>query len=203
MKTLICVPCYDMMESGFVECLYKMRKVGQVDLEILAGSLIYDARNRLADKAVKGNYDYILWLDSDLIFAEDALIDLFEAIKGKDFVSGVYYRRKPNHQPCLYKTLRMGLDGPTSEDFDEIPEGEFEIEGCGFGMVLMKTEIIKAIGAGAFSPINGFGEDLSFCLKARRAGYQLFGTSKVKCGHIGKTIIDENAYKAFKAYKER
>lgn len=202
MKTLICVPCYDAMESGFVESLYKMQKVGQCDLEVLTGSLIYDARNRLCEKAVKGGYDYILWLDSDLIFPSDTLVNLFDAIKGKDFVSGIYYRRKPNYNPCLYKTLRMGLDGATSEDFDEIPDGEFEIEGCGFGMVLMKTEILKVIGNGAFSPIRGFGEDLSFCLKARREGYTLYATSKVKCGHIGKTIIDENAYEVFKSKKE-
>ncbi len=60
MRTLIAIPCMDEMDSGFVQCLVNLRKVGEVDINILSGSLIYEARERLAGLAVDGEYDYVL-----------------------------------------------------------------------------------------------------------------------------------------------
>ena len=42
-----------------------------------------------------------------------------------------------------------------------------------------------------FMPVGGFGEDLSFCLRAREAGLKLYCDSRVRCGHVGNVIFNE------------
>ena len=41
-------------------------------------------------------------------------------------------------------------------------------------------------------PTAGFGEDLSFCMRARDAGVQIYCDSSIKLGHVGyKTYTEE------------
>lgn len=48
MKTLIAVPCMDQLDVAFVESLTQMQTGGQAAVQFAAGSLVYDARNRLS-----------------------------------------------------------------------------------------------------------------------------------------------------------
>ena len=60
MKTLIAIPCGDQLEANFVECLLALRSVGEVEIKLLKGTLVYDARNQLMEYAMqKGGYDFV------------------------------------------------------------------------------------------------------------------------------------------------
>ena len=81
MKTLIAVPCMDVQESEFSDCLTQLvlRHKDDVDVKYLKASLVYDARNQLAKYVLKeGGYDYVLWLDSDMTFEPDLLDRMLE-----------------------------------------------------------------------------------------------------------------------------
>ena len=191
MRTLIAIPCMDEMDSGFVQCLVDLRKVGDVDTTILSGSLVYEARERLAALAVDGEYDQVLWLDSDMMFPDTLLLDL--TAQDKDFVSGVCAARRSPYMPCVYRK-----DGDGLKFFTDYTDRLFEIDGSGFGVVLMKTKLLKDSFdkfKTCFQPIPGFGEDLSFCLRAKQLGYQLFADPNIEIGHIGKTVISKNAWR--------
>ena len=58
--------------------------------------------------------------------------------------------------------------------------------------VMMTMDAAKRVtgefGLMPFMPTAGFGEDLSFCMRARKAGIKLWCDSRVKCGHIGTKI---------------
>ena len=56
MKTLIAIPCFDEMDAGFVQCLVDMKPVGETRTLVLSGSLIFEARERLADFTKKTNF---------------------------------------------------------------------------------------------------------------------------------------------------
>jgi GT2 family glycosyltransferase len=45
-----------------------------------------------------------------------------------------------------------------------------------------------------FYPLMGMGEDMTFCFRARQAGFKLYCDSRVKIGHIGQKIYDEDSY---------
>ena len=93
-KILIAIPTMDMVPMGFAQSLAMLNKVGECVVSSVVGSLIYDARNKLAAEAVKLEADYVMWFDSDMIFQADTLERLMKDLDdGRDIVSGLYFRR--------------------------------------------------------------------------------------------------------------
>ena len=200
MRTLIAVPCMDMVQTLFMTSLLAMRRQEDDNVMVCTHSLIYDARNILAQKAVNGGYDRILWLDSDMVFGPDLLENLSADLDtGLDIVCATYFTRKNPVLPCVYEALEVIGGQPTSRPFAEIPRDLFQVEGCGFGAVLMNTSVFRAIPELPFSPIYGWGEDLTFCLRAKEAGFQVWCDGRVRIGHAGISIIDESTWLGAKA----
>lgn len=199
-KILIAVPCMDMVHASFAQSLASLNKVGQCMVNFSVGSLIYDSRNKLAAKAMKEEADYILWLDSDMVFSPDLLEKLID--DDKDMVSGIYFRRTSPWTPVIFKDSELKDSRLEWTDYVEYPkETLFKVAGAGFGCVLMKTDILfDMVGRFGdwFSPLYNSGEDLSFCYRARELGYEIWCDSRVKCGHMSHQMITEDFYEAFR-----
>ena len=203
MKTLICVPCMDQVPAQFAQSLACLEKEGQVAVAFQISSLIYTARNELGKKAIDMGADYVLWLDSDMMFAPDILKKMMA--RERDFVTGVYYRRVQPFSPVLFDQLDITEEGTTFHNVDVVPEELSEIAACGFGCVLMKTQVlfdVAAIYQDMFSPIGGCGEDLSFCHRARSIGYKIFVDPQIQCGHVGHHVITKEFYEAYKGVND-
>ena len=95
MKTLIAVPCMDQVPAPFCQSLAQLKKVGNCSLIMKMGSLIYTARNDIATYAIQNEYDYIFWLDSDMVFKPDTLERMFKTLQDNDLdiLTGLYFRR--------------------------------------------------------------------------------------------------------------
>ena len=202
-KILIAVPTMDMVPMGFAQSLAMLNKVGECVVSSVVGSLIYDARNKLAAQAVKMEADYIMWFDSDMIFQADTLERLMKDIEeGRDIVSGLYFRRVSPFSPVAFSKFGDISEenvAETLENYEGDLTGIHEVEGVGFGCVLMKTDVIYDCFAKygtCFSPIGQIGEDLSFCYRARELGYKIFLDCDIKCGHVGHLIVTEQAYRS-------
>jgi len=199
MKTLIAIPCMDMVNALFMKSLLAMEMEGEVEVSLAIGSLVYDARNQLAYKAVNNGFDRVLWLDSDMTFNRDLFKRLSARLdEGAEYVSGIYFSRKRPIEPVIYKTVGMDGETPQAISYKDYPKDAiFEIEGSGFGGVMMTSDLIRR-AAGSFglpfSPITGFGEDLSFCLRVSRLGVPMFCDSSIKLGHIGHIEVNEKTY---------
>lgn len=201
MKTMIAIPCMDMMHSQFVMSLTGLRLDGDIKFAYAVSSLVYDARNSLARKAIVEGFDRVLWLDSDMEFQPDLYKRLKEDLdEGRDLVSGLYVTRKGTIKPvifeeCGYKHMGGNEVKPIATTYYEYPKDQiFEISACGFGGVLMNVSLIKEVEAKyglPFAPMLGFGEDISFCMRAKELGYKLWCDSRVKMGHIGLTMFTE------------
>lgn len=206
MKYLIAIPCMDMIHTSFFSAMMNLRKPETTEISVCCSSLIYDARNILAKKALDEGFDYILWLDSDMTFEPD-LMERFvaEVQEGRDFVAGLYFKRKTPIKPCIYTGCGLKLDENGNKvsfaaSYIDYPKDQvFEIAAAGLAAVMTSTSMIdkiyKQFGL-PFSPIVGFGEDLSFCVRAREAGYQLWCDSRIKVGHSALTIIGEDNWEA-------
>lgn len=206
MKTLIAIPCMDKLDTSFVESLIRLQG-SDYGVKFAASSLIYDARNKLGAVADANGAEYIFWLDSDMTFEPDTLVRMFKSLGDKDFITGLYFNRRPPHRPTIFKKagFKQGEGReiiPIAEHYLDYPKNEiFEIEACGFGCVLMKTEMcLKVLEEQGlpFSPILGFGEDISFCIKARECGYKLYCDSSIKCGHTAHIIINEDTFEGWR-----
>lgn len=204
MKVLIAVPCMDQVPAQFAQALATIQHVDQTVVAFQIGSLVYTSRNDLVKVAIQQEADYIFWLDSDMVFGTDTMVRMFEGLKHGDIVSGLYFRRVAPFSPVIYEKLDIGPDGCTFTEPKEIPGDYFEIEGCGFGCVLMPTTIAMDVLAkyGApFTPINGIGEDLSFCWRARQLGYKFICDPKIPLGHVGHHVITREFYDSYSQWR--
>lgn len=194
-KILICIPSMDMVATGFCQSLAMLQKAGhEVSIMFQVGSLIYDARNRLAKQAIKMGADYSMWFDSDMVFEPDTMVKLFA--DNKPFVSGMYFRRA--HPYTLVAFDDLDIEKKSFKDA-KVPTELTKVGAVGFGCVLLKTEVLFEVAAKFgcwFDPLNGFGEDLSFCWRARECGYDVWLDPKVSCGHIGHIVVTEAMSKA-------
>lgn len=205
-KIMIAVPCMDQVPAPFAQSLAMIRKPDDdVACSFQMGSLIYTSRNNLALQAMKAEFDYMLWLDSDMVFQQDLLIKMKQVMDEKDldFLTGLYFRRVPPFTPVLFDQLDIDENGIcTWTDWKDVPEGMFKIGGCGFGCVLIKTDVLFDVQAKfgeMFSPIANMGEDLSFCWRARQCGYDIWCDPSLICGHVGYTIINDKFYQSYRS----
>lgn len=203
MKTLIAVPCMDMVNAPFAQSLCAMTKVGECHVSFMVGSLIYDARNSLCEQALKIGADAILWLDSDMLIPPDAMVRLMKHIEeGKDIVSGLYFNRKPDYRPTLFKSLDVENGKCKFTDYNDYPKDSvFEIDGCGFGCVAMRVPILTKMvleKGNWFAPAYNSGEDIAFCIRAKELGYKIWCDSSIKFGHCGHIIVNEDMWDAIK-----
>ena len=196
MRTLIAIPCMDTVNTLFFTSMISLRKGAETEIAVSCSSLIYSARNMLAKKAVEGGFDRVLWLDSDMQFKPDLLERLSAHLdRGLEYVSIMYYTRKSPVKPCILQKLELvEKDGeyiPVAQAVGDYPDGLFRIAGGGFGGVLMTTDLIKRCGPLPFFPMNGFGEDYTFCMKAREAGAELWCDGSIVAGHLGTACYDQ------------
>lgn len=204
MKILIAVPCMDQVPAPFCQSLAQLQRIGECVLMMQSGSLIYTSRNDLATAAIQIDADYVFWLDSDMVFKPDTLIRMMETLKANDLdiLTGLYFRRVPPYSPVLYNKIE--IDGVACEfsEFKTIPDGLFEVGACGFGCVLMKTDVffdVQSKFGNMFAPIGNNGEDVAFCWRARQCGYKVVCDPTMICGHVGYSVVDDQFFKAFSA----
>ena len=205
-KILIAVPCMDTIPTRFAHSLVMLRKVGECAVTFEIGSLIYTSRNSIARRAIEMGADYVLWLDSDMVFEPDLLERLMAHMDEPDvnMVTGLYFRRVQPFSPVLFDRLDFHEGATAWTEFEKIPDKMFTVGGCGFGCVLMRTDVLFDVLAkfqNCFAPLGNTGEDLAFCWRARQCGYQIYCDPTITCGHVGTTVITKEFYESYQLSK--
>ena len=192
-RLLIAVPCMDYVHADFMKSLVGLQSHLQREgihhhVEIVSGTLVYFARDRLACKAINEGFTHLLFLDSDMVFDENIVETL--TFCGKDFVCGAFQARRPPYGKCVYSSLEP-LKKVESWGMEP-----FRVKGCGMAGTMIGTEVLKEVQGKygtCFSPetINGvkFGEDLAFCWRANRIGAEIWCEPTARCGHIAHVQI--------------
>ena len=184
MRLLIAIPCMDTVRYEFAKSLANLCKhlseIGvDYELEWHATSLIYLAREEIANKAINDAFEYVLWLDSDMVFTPDHF-DLLRSLK-EDFATGIYRSRR---SPYAYVIKDIN---DSSSRQRVIPDEPFEVAACGFGFVLMKTEVLYKVRSNfmtTFTPTPSAGEDYAFCERWLKMGNRIIAHPDVRPSHI-------------------
>ena len=209
LKTLIAIPCMDMIHADFVRALLSLEISGEVQYTFAQSSLIYDARNQLAEIALRDNFDRVLWLDSDMSFPPSLFKRLHEHLDmGRECATGLYFGRRPPFGPIIFKNIWFTYEDrfptPHAESYDDWPRDElFTVKACGFGAVMMTADLLRRVAkryGPPFTPVSGFGEDISFCLRAGEIGAEIFCDGTIKMGHVGLMTYTEESFDAAKAH---
>ena len=203
MKVFIAVPSMDTLPALFCQSLALLQRAGDTMIGFEVGSLVYNARNSLARQAIKAEADWVLWLDSDMVFGPDLLQRMLNVCTENDidFLTAVCFRRKPPYTPCLFDRLEKFGNGASFTSFMSVPEGRFKVGGCGLAGALMSTDVLLSVSAKfaghIFDPMEGFGEDVAFCWRARQCGYDIWCDSSIEMGHVGNCIVTRAVFEAY------
>ena len=192
-RLLIAVPCMDYVHADFLKSLLNLQAHLQREgirhkVEILSGTLIYLARNKLAYQAMNENFTHILFLDSDMVFDENIVETLMFC--GKDFVCGAFVARRQPYGKCVFSNLNP------PEKVKEWGCEPFRIAGCGMACTMISTEILRDVltkFGNCFDPdrVDGmvFGEDTAFCRRATSVGAEIWCEPTARLGHIAHVPI--------------
>ena len=208
-KYLIAIPCMDMIATPTVASLVAMKRVDASRYSFLANSLVYDARNMLMEEALETGADRVLFIDSDMCFKPDLMERLASDMDEHniDFVTGLYFKRRFPTVPAIYKEVSIVEDKGKTELYEDYPRDSiFEIEGCGFGSVMVSANLLESLSVAygkPFLPYPGMlGEDLSFCYRVKKLGAKMYCDSSITVGHVGQFIYSEQEYIAQREYQK-
>lgn len=159
-------------------------------------------RNAAVEHFLKGPWEYLFFLDSDVIPPHDAILRLRN--HNLPIVSGMYCRRS---QPIAIPVMRKGI-----EWYTDFPKGQLvEVDFVGAGCLLIHRDVLencpysdKGRGkrwfdwrsdlAGNIDPrtekpyaiIECTSEDFSFCATVReKMGLKVIVDTSIECEHIG------------------
>jgi choline kinase len=178
-KLSILVPTKDLVHSQFTYSLTQLIKTTSesgIDVYVFfdSSTILLNQREKLIEQAKEIKSDYVLWLDSDMVFPSTTALRLLN--HKKDIVGCNYMKRCIPQKPVAYTNVK---------DWDSwVPmkpqEDLVKVEGVGMGCLLMKTNVFKKLKKPYFEFIykeetkDWYGEDFNLLEKLRNNGYSVY-----------------------------
>ncbi len=174
---LLGVPCGDTIKSRTAFSLLTLK--GDFVPAFEMGCDVADNRNKLAARSL--DFSHLLFIDSDMVIEPDTLMRMHA--RNVDILGLAANRRK-----LPLESVVKPLD--TADIHQPLPTDLFKAESCGTGVMLIRTSVFKKMEAPWFEfsyDGNGkrIGEDVGFCLKARKAGYSIWVDPTIPVKHLG------------------
>lgn len=176
-----------------VMCAYDSRfRIGHQSIYTVAGTLIFDQRNKLAEEALKEGADYILWIDADMRFPKNTIETL---IKNDKPIVGVNATTRTSPVKPTAKNLTIDFENKVNHWIPVVSKNKTGLEkitAIGCGVMMVKREVFENTPKPWFwfEQIPGdklLGEDVYFCVKAQDAGYDTYVNHDLSnmIGHVG------------------
>lgn len=174
----------------FVESLFMMFGYSPCNYKLLTAAKVHHvARNTIIENFLKTNMQYLLFIDSDMIWEPDSLARLYVLIQNKnvDIATGIYFGKGRPFFPVIRK---LDLKAGCYNIFTEWGNNPFEVDGAGLGFMLIPRYVLEAMKQPYTDWTGGFSEDLNFCLKAKKNhGFKIWADPLVKLGHVGQKVF--------------
>lgn len=166
---------------------------------ITARQYTHSAENQLVrDFLADAQATHLFLTESDMLLPDQCLEKLLEV--QQPIVSGVYFLRNGNGQPCLYKRA-IGLKGNPygMSPLTLFPTDKpWRLDGCpGLGCVLIERRVFAAMADPWFQlkdGPDGHGSDLYFYTHVRQAGFPVWVQPAVLCGQVDMHVESVQTY---------
>ena len=166
-----------------------------------------EARNGLAEAALRNDYEYVFFLDDDMVPMADELLHLYrlmEEFASIDVLSPFAYRRKPPYWPCVMRRRPDGKYDPV----ETRDAGLIDVDMTTIACTIVRTSILKKIPKPwfAFEWRDGvkYSEDIVFCEKVKAAGGRIVVDSDREVLHISENLlVGRDVYEKFKRDQAR
>lgn len=184
----------EFMESLFLEATRAGAKVKGKFSE----PYVDQARNWVVDQFMASDCEWFLSVDTDIILPE-LVIQRLLARRQKLIGALIYVAADPIFPQVYDKIADFGFGGAGQYMVNESwePGSLVKADATGAGCLLIHRDVFdKITGEPAFrwfqhefEGTHMFGEDFTFCRRARSAGFQLYIDTAVKAGHIKTRVI--------------
>jgi hypothetical protein len=216
LKIIFCLPGPS-YSGTFLSCwsellLWCLQNNIQIMLSQQYDAVVYYVRNKcLGGDVMRGinqkpfdsriDYDYMLWIDSDIVFTPEHLQKLLNW--DQDIVSGVYLMQGGTHYASVenwnieYFKKNGSFQFFTKKDL-EGKTGLINVAYTGFGFILIKKGVFESLEYPWFRPLyqeisenvrDFSSEDVSICQIFREKGLKIYIDPLVKVGHEKKIIL--------------
>jgi hypothetical protein len=197
----ICIPSRGYCDFGFTMDLATMlswsvgNDVATVTLLGQDATYIHANRNDLVKRALHiPGVTHLLWLDDDMRFPKETMYRLLK--HNEAFVGANYPTRRTPVVPVSIKTIYPTERKPGKRLLPPAgAAGLEEVDGIGFGVVLVRREVFEDVDFPWFECIYDrtrgmmmIGEDISFGMLAREKGYRIMVDHDLseEIEHVGK-----------------
>ena len=191
---LIVVPNTGLMRyTQFVADLFAVDKpVGTQVSFPQSGSVVQNLNRALLEMRTNWPWLEWAWLQSDdHAFSKDILLKLLD--HEADVICPLIVRRSRPDQLVFGKatTIRDDATGRIypayeSSNLDSIPDEPFTVEVAGTGGMLVRREVLDAVGYPYFESTDGLylNEDIEFSRKVREAGFEIKVDPTCRMAHL-------------------
>jgi len=197
-KVMIGTPSYDgKVDVFFADSLIntvRLAMIKEIELHpvyIAYDALVQRARNDLVQMAIDGEFDDLIFIDSDIQFDPNWIFTLLD--HDADVVGGTY----PKKSDMASFPVKALPEGVTVQE-----NGLAEVEGLGTGFLRISSKAFKAVSEISTSYTNDgksakmvfdvqivdgdlVSEDNIFCRKWRELGGKIYLDTSMTCAHIG------------------
>jgi hypothetical protein len=185
-KILVATP-HRRKEDGNVTNFFAMQTPAGYTCSITEpyGYTVADAQNYVVQKAIDEGYDYIFFVEDDVLIPRSALVQLIQY--KTDAAGGLYYRK---YLPLETAGMHYDKEGyPSSINDYEIGDVIKNTLVLCSGCTLIKVETLKRIEFPWYKSINVSGRpaltsDTYICQKMRDIGAMILTDTGVQCLHI-------------------
>lgn len=206
MKILVAVPTFESIYPDTFKSIYDMDKGdNEVVFEFVRGYDIATARNRIAQKTLDLNCDYVLMVDNDVVVPKDVLTLMLDgaqrvclgyyAHRGKEnrYTGNTCICRLKDHHGNDYFNYPLESEYSAAEmrEFAERGEKKKRIHGGGMGCAFIDADVFRAIEYPWYDWVNYgdanrgmLSEDLYFCERCKAKNIPIFTDVRVRCGHM-------------------
>lgn len=154
-------------------------------LVIKDGCYVHWNRNAIVKNFLTSGADTLFFLDSDMVFPKESLSLLLSY--NKDIMGAAYNKRKDPPET----TARKLVDGLLIPEETLVTKGfPFMTDIVATGFMAIQRRVLETMPEPWFSFSKNawgkeFGEDESFCLKARELNYEVWAHPGLYVGHVG------------------
>ena len=211
-RILIAVPTFESIFPETYQAIWDLDKCGNIaDFKYVKGYDCATARNKIAQAAIDGKYDYVLMVDNDVVLPKDALRNLLE--DPVDVCLGYYAHRgekneysgrmnvcrydNPNEFGFPYRNYPFESEYTVQQLEAMKAEGKkkVRIHGGGMGCALIKVGLFPKLEFPWYDWVNKpdpneamLSEDLFFCERCVQAHVPVYTDVRVGCGHIMRKV---------------
>ena len=183
-----------------------LKQLGDLFITYQVGVRTDKNRNIMLKKIIeRGGVDYVLWLDSDMIYPDDIICRYMEV--DFDVIGCLYFKRPKPHDPVAFVNNPNNPKKPYYAIHpSNIKMGKwYPVDAIGYGGMMVSMKVYEKLEDKKwtkygknyhlpYSAEDNLTHDLIFCRDVKKAGFSIKLHGSIRPAHLGVKAITEELF---------